>query len=136
MTTTTPMMMTIFIVDYEYFYDVELPQHIPKLTLKTNDECQQTKSVCDIYELKRCSRDKIYFTSNNLGLLTRLDPYTTTETLTLFYYNLLTHHVWLAKEDTHQPCYLQEQLFSSKQLQFQLVNRIIATHPLSIYQPL
>ena len=124
---------------YNYFYDVEqhtdVPSYVPKLVMKMNDKCRQSKNVWGIYESQRCNGEKIYFTCNNLGLLTRLIPYSTTNTLTLFYYNPHTHHVWIAKEDTHVPYYLQEQLLSPQNLQFQLTNAVIAPyHP--IYLPM
>ena len=126
---------------YNYFYDVEqhttVPSYVPKLILKTNDKCRQSKDVWGIYESQHCcTGEKIYYTCNNMGLLTRLSPYSTTgRTITLFYYNPHTHHVWIAKEDTHAPYYLQEQLLSPQNLQFQLSNAVIAPfHP--IYLPL
>ena len=125
---------------YDYFYDVEqqtadTPSYVPRLVMKTNDKCRQTKNVWGIYEVKRCNGEKIFFTCNNLGLLTRLNLYSTTNTLTLFYYNPYTHHAWIAKEDTHEPYYLQEQLLSPQNLQFQLSNAVIAPyHP--IYLPM
>ena len=124
----------------DYFYYVEhrttdVPSYVPKLVMKTNDKCRQTKNVWGIYESQRCNGEKIYFTCNNLGLLTRLIPYSTTSTLTLFYYNPHTHHVWIAKEDTNVPYYLQEQQLSPQNLQFQLTNAVIAPyHP--IYLPM
>ena len=125
---------------YNYFYNVEhtanvLRTIVPKLLMKTNEKCQQTKNVWGIYESQRCNGERIYFTCNNLGVLTRLIPYSTTNTMTLFYYNPHTHHVWIAKEDTHVPYYLQEQLLSPQNLQFQLTNAVIALyHP--IYLPM
>ena len=127
---------------YNYFYDVgdqhhtAVPTYVPKLILKTNDKCRQSHNVWGIYESQHCTGEKIYYTCNNMGLLTRLIPYSTTgRTLTLFYYNPHTHHVWIAKEDTNAPYYLQEQLLSPQNLQFQLSNAVIAPyHP--IYLPL
>ena len=127
---------------YNYFYDVEHQQHaahttaiVPKLLMKTNETCQRTQNVWGIYELQRCNGEKIYFTCNNMGVLTRLNPYCTTKTLTLFYHNPFTHHVWIAQDSTHVPYYLQEQLLSPQNLQCQLANAVIAPyHP--IYLPL
>ena len=129
---------------YNYFYDVEQQHHlhttipppiVPKLLMKTNETCQQTQNVWGIYELQRCNGEKIYFTCNNMGVLTRLNPYCTTKTLTLFYHNPFTHHVWIAQDGTHVPYYLQEQLLSPQNLQCQLANAVIAPyHP--IYLPL
>ena len=132
---------------YNYFYDVEHHHHphtvvptvaaaiVPKLLMKTNQQCQQTQNVWGIYELQRCNGEKIYFTCNNMGVLTRLSPYCTTKTMTLFYYNPITHHVWIAQDGTHIPYYLQEQLLSPQNLQCQLTNAAIAPyHP--IYLPL
>ena len=125
---------------YNYYYDVEqhttVPSYVPKLILKTNDKCRQSKDVWGIYESQHCTGEKIYYSCNNMGLLTRLIPYSTTgRTLTLLYYNPHTHHVWIAKEDTHAPYYLQEQLLSPQNLQFQLSNAVLAPyHP--IYLPL
>ena len=126
---------------YKYFYDVEQQRHphtvpiVPKLLMKTNETCQQTQNVWGIYELRRCNGEKIYFTCNNMGVLTRLRPYCTTKTMTLFYYNPFTHHVWIAQDGTHVPYYLQEQLLSPQNLQCQLTNAAIAPyHP--IYLPL
>ena len=129
---------------YNYFYDVEQQQQqqphttttiVPKLLMKTNETCQRTQNVWGIYELQRCNGEKIYFTCNNMGVLTRLSPYCTTKTMTLFYYNPVTHHVWIAQDGTHVPYYLQEQLLSPQNLQCQLANAAIAPyHP--IYLPL
>ena len=128
---------------YNYFYDVEQQQQhphttaaiVPKLLMKTNQQCQQTHNVWGIYELQRCNGEKIYFTCNNMGVLTRLKPYCTTKTMTLFYYNPITHHVWIAQDGTHVPYYLQEQLLSPQNLQCQLTTANIAPyHP--IYLPL
>ena len=128
---------------YNYFYDVEQQQHqhphataiVPKLLMKTNQQCQQTHNVWGIYEQQRCNGEKIYFTCNNMGVLTRLKPYCTTKTMTLFYYNPITHHVWIAQDGTHIPYYLQEQLLSPQNLQCQLTTANIAPyHP--IYLPL
>ena len=132
---------------YNYFYDVEHQQQqqqhphttaaaiVPKLLMKTNQQCQQTHNVWGIYELQRCNGEKIYFTCNNMGVLTRLKPYCTTKTTTLFYYNPITHHVWIAQDGTHIPYYLQEQLLSPQNLQYQLTAANIAPyHP--IYLPL
>ena len=124
---------------YDYFYDVE--HHPPtgsivqKLLMKTNEICQRTQNVWGIYELQRCNGEKIYYTCNNMGVLTRLSPYCTTKTMTLFYYNPITHHIWIAQDGTHVPYYLQEQLLSPQNLQCQLTNAAIAPyHP--IYLPL
>ena len=131
---------------YNYFYDVEHHHRhttvptpgtmiVPKLLMKTNETCQRTQNVWGIYELQRCNGEKIYFTCNNMGVLTRLSPYCTTKTMTLFYYNPITHHVWIAQDGTHVPYYLQEQLLSPQNLQCQLTNAAIAPyHP--IYLPL
>ena len=126
---------------YNYFYDVEhhtVPTTsaiVPKLLMKTNETCQQTQNVWGIYELQRCNGEKIYFTCNNMGVLTWLSPYYTTRTMTLFYYNPVTHHVWIAQDGTHLPYYLQEQLLSPQNLQCQLTNAVISPyHP--IYLPL
>ena len=129
---------------YNYFYDVEQQQHhthttttmiVPKLLMKTNETCQRTQNVWGIYELQRCNGEKIYFTCNNMGVLTRLSPYCTTKTMTLFYYNPVTHHVWIAQDSTNVPYYLQEQLLSPQNLHCQLANAAIAPyHP--IYLPL
>ena len=101
---------------------------IPQLVMTTDDECRSTRNVYGVYALKRCCGITYYYTCNNMGILTKLDPYTTLNTLSLFYYNPHTHDVWLAHRDTHAPHYLQEQLLSPQMIHQQLMHALIAPH--------
>ena len=105
--------------------------------MKTNDHCQQTRGIYGIYQWERCNGERIFYTSNTMGTLTRLYPYTVTTntTATIFFYNPMTQHVWLAKEDTQEPYYLQETYLTPQSLQFQISNHLIVPgHP--IYNPM